>query len=152
MHGSICLDYIPIEKPLRLMSYLSREIKPNVWTTVFSHLTKPFALFSKTPAFESFRVILTIKIQSPWIVSFSQLLFHNFIQNYTLSRISQALQYVGVEDKTGEKGVRVLLRSRLIDWACAMEDVRCMEYATKVFQNWVDSSPENNPWAELNNE
>jgi len=51
----------------------------------------------------------------------------------------------------GEKGVNVLLRSLLLDWACQLDDSKCGAYALKLFEGWMQEPIGNKSERKLQN-
>ncbi|CAG7722585.1 unnamed protein product [Allacma fusca] len=104
--------YTPMEAALDLTSFLHQETNLVVWVPVLTHLRPIFTKFSaEETAFAVFK-------------------------EYFASKINGALDLIGWEQTGTEKGVKVILRAQLLDFACGLDQTKCVDYSKKLFQDW----------------
>jgi hypothetical protein len=89
-----------------LTKYLSEERENTVWTTVFNNLRQTNRLLQDSTA------------------------THTKFKNYLLGKVTPALDSIGWEQLESEMPVTVILRSQLLDWACALGSPKCTEVTT----------------------
>ncbi|OXA63021.1 Aminopeptidase N [Folsomia candida] len=103
--------YVPIEEALELTKYLENEAENTVWTTVFNNLRTPNRRMIDTP-------------------------FYTKFSTYMLSKVTPALTRIGWEQLPSDRPVTIILRTQLLDWACALGSPQCTtlaeDYAIKL--------------------
>lgn len=66
-----------------------------------------------------------------------------FSQDYILPKISGVLDEL-TKTRNVDVGIDNLLHAQLVDWACGMEDLRCMNHSLDLFEQWK-ANPKVNP-------
>ena len=113
-------DYIPIETALGFTDYLHKETEYIVWSTVFLNLKRTYNMLRSGRHFRS---------------------LNNFLQ----TKVSSALNRIGMEQRSESIGSEAILRSHLLDWACNLGFVQCTRFARRMMDRWMESAPDVNP-------
>lgn len=96
-----------LEDALEFTKYLNNEIENTVWTTVFNNLRQTNRYLQDRPP----------AVYNKW-------------KAYLLSKITLALDTIEWEQQPTDTPVRIILRTQLLDWACALGAQKCEEVAT----------------------
>ncbi|CAG7815096.1 unnamed protein product [Allacma fusca] len=113
-------DYIPMDAALGFTKHLGEETDYIVWTTTFLNMKKIYSRMRSGRRFDNFN-------------------------SYFRPRVVSALDRIGWEQIPGEKGLDVLLRANLLDWACNLEYMKCTRLSKRLIKMWMDSSYGLNP-------
>ncbi|ODN03176.1 Aminopeptidase N [Orchesella cincta] len=115
-------QYQSLGTALGLTNYLAKEDEIVVWNAVLKHLRTPLNLFQSTGSYANLR-------------------------NYLLPKLKGAINLTGgVEAEFGERaGMPILRHQQFMDWACAMEDEECQDFAVRRVSQWMSSSDNSIP-------
>jgi aminopeptidase N len=111
--------FVRIETAFEVTRYMEQEDELIVWDALFTQLALTLRMLSGTPGYGSFRA-------------------------YILPKINAAIERLGFNQPSNEKGVNVLLRLQLLDWACALDLESCLEHSSQLLDQWmadVDTNP-----------
>jgi len=89
-----------------------------VWYTLFRHLTKTLQMFNNQGS--------------------------SNLKSYLTPKLDEALRNVSWTQPPNEAGTKVIYRSRLADWACALESDQCKVTAKNLMDAW-QATPAQNP-------
>ncbi|OXA58220.1 Aminopeptidase N [Folsomia candida] len=103
---------VEIEAALEFTKYLEQEDHFTVWEVIFTQLRQAYN-FAQTED------------------------EHSAIRNYLAPKIRPALEKIGLEQNNNVHiGALGILRTKLIDWSCALGDSFCVDYANKLYTEW----------------
>jgi len=114
------LDY---KTALSLTGYLSRETEFVPWYAALGGLTHIKQMLKRTSAYGEFK-------------------------GYMLKLLAPIYQKLGFEGKSDDKHLEILLRKRIVSWACSMGHEDCKNKVKTSFNNWMFMP---DPDAELKN-
>jgi len=99
---------------LSLTTYLDTELSPVVWSTVLKHIERLRKTLALSPS------------------------AYNEFKTYFSGKIGAVLgnAAIGYNQGDGDGGALVILRSKLLDWACALELPACRTHAQEIFEAW----------------
>lgn len=67
-----------------------------------------------------------------------------FLKSYLKVRINSALNLIGYDQKPDEKGISVITRSRLLEFAVLLDDEESLQRLRHIYELWKED-PEANP-------
>jgi aminopeptidase N len=114
---------VQIDRSLELTKYLNKERHLVPWVTFFTNMAQSYRMLGRSGVFLNYR-------------------------NYLLSLIEPALEDIKMTPQPGEAiGATVLLRNRLVEWACDLGSQACINFAKESVANWMtmENATRNNP-------
>ncbi|CAG7820874.1 unnamed protein product [Allacma fusca] len=117
---SVDSDYVQITVALGFTKYLGVEREYIVWTATFLNMKRIYSRMRSGKLFLSF-------------------------VSYFRPKVIQTLNAIGWYQPEAERGLNVMLRANLLDWACNLEDPDCLKISKELVQSWMDAPNEPNP-------
>jgi aminopeptidase N len=114
------LDY---QTALSLTGYLSKETEYIAWYSALSGLSHIQDMLKRTSAYGEFK-------------------------SYMLKLLAPIYQKLGFQGKSDDQHLDILLRKKIVSWACSMGHEDCVDKVTTTFKNWMFMT---NPDAEEKN-
>ncbi|CAG7734606.1 unnamed protein product, partial [Allacma fusca] len=112
------LGHVPITTALDMTTFLQNETDFVVWFSLFNNLQRALQLFSNEDM-TAFRKYLGPKIDS----------------------VLDAISW----DQGYDKGTKVIFRTKLADWACALGSEGCVRTSMSLFEKWKSNDTGANP-------
>ncbi|ODN01106.1 Aminopeptidase N [Orchesella cincta] len=111
--------YSDLTDALNLTMYLKNERHLVPWTTFVTNMAKPYRFLSRTAGLSAFK-------------------------KYIVGLIKDTLTEINIDPQPNEPiGNATILRNKLFEWACNLDDSECIQYSKNKFAQWM-TDPSNN--------
>ncbi len=60
-----------------------------------------------------------------------------------IPKLEGVLEQIGFEQMSNETGSKVTFRAKLLNWACRLGSLKCLDYANRLFELWRTNEQEN---------
>lgn len=128
------LGNVEIEAALEFTKYLEQEDHFTVWEVIFTQLRQAYNFAQTEDEHSAIRVRNYTGGIFRSTFNYDSLLA---LQNYLAPKIRPALEKIGLEQNNNVHiGALGILRTKLIDWSCALGDSFCVDYANKLYTEW----------------
>ncbi|CAL8095694.1 unnamed protein product [Orchesella dallaii] len=119
-----------ISKALEFTTYFGNETEEIVWHILLNNLRRLHYFYQEhSDASE--------RNTSRSVPAFQGL------RDYLLPRLESALMKIGFEQSPEDRGAIITTRSRLLSWACRLGSQLCLDYANKLFGQWMNNTDVN---------